>query len=178
MYQNSRADNLKGLCGLTITIVGILAVIVVCYVMYIGYTNWAEAQAILRQQVNTTNGDVQSLLQDADSMIDSDGRFLPMDTKRLDAWGRPIKITYTQGALSEIVEVRSSGPDGIPFNSDDVYDRRRSASLNGIVDNVGHAARSIARNSAAGIREGWREGAETRPADKPSLWERVKSVKN
>src|SRR5262245_31597175 len=46
------------------------------------------------------------------------------DTQATDAYGQPLTANVEKGTFSYVLEVRSSGPDGLPKNSDDITVQR------------------------------------------------------
>jgi hypothetical protein len=81
---------------------------------------------------------------------DSDGRFLRKPEGPLpetDAWGRPLRLTYKPGVLSDGLEVRSAGPDGEWNTWDDVVGTRSSRISN----------KALARDAAGGLIDAARD---------------------
>jgi hypothetical protein len=46
------------------------------------------------------------------------------DTQATDAYGQPLTASVEKGTFNYVLEVRSSGPDGLPKNSDDITVQR------------------------------------------------------
>lgn len=71
-----------------------------------------------------------------------------------DAWGRPLRVTYSQGGVAENLEVRSLGPDGVDHTVDDVVAVRLSTNLKGIGHGIVQGSEKVAANSAKGAVKG------------------------
>jgi hypothetical protein len=79
--------------------------------------------------------------------VDSEGRFVRKPEGQLhetDVWGRPIRLAYKPGTLSDGLEVRSAGPDGEWQTRDDVVATRTSRISN----------RALARDAVGGLLDG------------------------
>ena len=77
-----------------------------------------------------------------------------------DAWGRPLKVAYSQGGLAETVEVRSLGPDGESHTTDDVVVSRVSANLKGVGTGVQRGAEETSAGAARGAVKGTVQGVK------------------
>ena len=59
-----------------------------------------------------------------DSQKNSDGTYRQVDPGKLDAWGNPLRVTWTKHALGETVIVASAGGDERPGTEDDIVTSR------------------------------------------------------
>lgn len=79
-------------------------------------------------------------------------------TDASDAYGNPIAPTVTKGTLHHVLELRSSGPDGLPKNSDDISVSRRKAHGESTVNKeLERGSESIGRGGVRGAIQGARE---------------------
>lgn len=92
-------------------------------------------------------------------------------TTATDAYGRPLQVGVDKGVLSYTLTVRSTGPDGLPGNSDDIVVTR--SKRHGESSRTGEAAKAVekvAEGAAGGvirgIKKGLRPGGQDRP-DQP-----------
>jgi hypothetical protein len=91
---------------------------------------------------------------------DADGRFVRRPAGPLpdaDVWGRPFRLAYHPGTLSDELEVRSAGPDGEWDTRDDVVVTRTSKV----------ATKSVVRDAAGGAFDAARRKLLGKPADPP-----------
>src|SRR5439155_16970122 len=87
--------------------------------------DWRSNQRQTRREVERadTSETATRLADELAKDTDSDGRFVRKAEGPLpetDAWGRPFRLSYKTGTLSETLEVRSAGPDGEWETRDDV----------------------------------------------------------
>lgn len=65
-----------------------------------------------------------------------------------DPWGRPLRVSYSQGGVAEALEVRSLGPDGQSHTPDDVTASRMAMNFKGVGTGIKRGAAETARNAA------------------------------
>jgi hypothetical protein len=98
---------------------------------------------------------------------DSDGRFVRKPAGELeepDVWGRPFRLTYQPGTLSDGLEVRSAGPDGEWNTWDDVVATRTSKISNkALIREAGSGLLDAARDRLWGKKP---KDAEKKDAEK------------
>ncbi|HVK18319.1 MAG TPA: type II secretion system protein GspG [Fimbriiglobus sp.] len=75
-----------------------------------------------------------------------------------DPWGRPLRVSYSQGGVAEAFEVRSLGPDGQSHTPDDIVTSRMAMNLKGIGTGIKQGAEETARNTAKGAVQGLVDG--------------------
>lgn len=79
-----------------------------------------------------------------------------------DPWGNKLRVSYSRDGLSEIVKVKSAGPDGQFDTDDDVVEQRMTANLagvgEGIKENIGEVSENAAEGAVRGTIEGVKEG--------------------
>src|SRR6476620_7468915 len=72
-------------------------------------------------------------------------------TTAQDAYGQPLSASVTQGPLNYTLELRSSGPDGLAKNSDDIIVTRTKAhGESTLTEEAAKAAEAIAGGAASG----------------------------
>jgi hypothetical protein len=83
------------------------------------------------------------------------------EVKELDPWRTPIRVTYSQGGIAEVIDVRSAGPDREFHTSDDISQVRMAANFKGLGEgirkNVEETAASAAKGAVRGALQGARE---------------------
>jgi Type II secretion system (T2SS), protein G len=90
---------------------------------------------------------------DAGIYVRDSGESLPDDP-----WGQKLRLSYSQGGVAEMLEVRSLGPDGLPNTDDDIRIGRMAANLKGIGTGIKTNTEETARNAARGAVKGVAEG--------------------
>ena len=119
----------------------IIIVVVVVLVM-----DWRSREKAARLEAGRaeTSEIATRLIDELAKTVDADGRFIRRPDGALpetDAWGRPFRLSYRSGTISETLEVRSAGPDGEYQTRDDVVATHTSRVTN-------HA---IARDATGGM---------------------------
>jgi hypothetical protein len=80
-------------------------------------------------------------------------------TTAQDAYGQPLSATITKGPLNYTLELRSSGPDGLAKNSDDiVVVRTKAHGESSLTDEAARAAEALAGSAASGTIKGIKKG--------------------
>jgi hypothetical protein len=82
------------------------------------------------------------------------------EIKENDPWGTRIKVSYSQGGVAEMIEVRSAGPDREFHTIDDLAAQRMAANLKGIGEGIKKNAEATAAGAAKGLVKGAVEGAK------------------
>jgi len=104
---------------------------------------------------------IQRLADDLDARTTDTGIYIREDDVReTDPWGKRIKVTYSQGGVAEMIEVRSAGPDGEFHTTDDLVAQRMAANLKGIGEGIKRNAEATAAGAARGLVKGAVEGAK------------------
>ncbi len=86
-----------------------------------------------------------------------------------DAWGTPLRVTYSQGGVAEMVKVTSAGPDREHGNSDDISAERMAMNFKGVGEGIKQNAGSVARDVAKGAVEGVADGVSETVGDAASV---------
>jgi hypothetical protein len=137
-----------------------LAVIVIAGVAVVMY--WqakeaeqrkADAQAMCEQWADR----LDKQTTDSGIYIRWNGNTLPDS----DPWGNPLRVSYSQGGVSEMVEVRSLGSDGHSHTEDDIAITRVAMNFKGlgtglkegIEDTSAKAAKGLVKGTIAGIKD-------------------------
>jgi hypothetical protein len=80
------------------------------------------------------------------------------NTDASDAYGNPVSASVSKGTLYHVLELRSSGPDALPKNSDDIVVSRRKAHGESTVNKeLERGSESIGRGGVRGAIQGARE---------------------
>jgi ribosomal protein S10 len=98
----------------------------------------------------------QRAMSDLNTIADTwDGQENPPLTDKLDPWGKPYTVSVNKGSLNFLMTVRSSGPDGLPQNEDDItVGRSRRHGETTINKEVERGGASLTRGLTKGIKEG------------------------
>lgn len=75
-----------------------------------------------------------------------------------DGWGTPLRVSYSQGGVAEMVKVTSAGPDREFGNRDDIVAERMAMNFKGVGEGIKKNAGSVAREVAQGTVEGVVDG--------------------
>ena len=113
----------------------------------------ADARALCNQWADR----LDKQTTDAGIYIRWDGDTLPDS----DPWGNPLRVSYSQGGVSEMVEVRSLGGDGRTHTDDDIATTRVAMNFKGvgmglkegIEDTSAKAAKGLVKGTIAGIKD-------------------------
>jgi hypothetical protein len=108
--------------------------------------DWRAREKYARRETEraAASETVARLADECAKDTDSDGRFVRKPDgpqPETDVWGRPLRLTYKPGVLSDGLEVRSAGPDGEWNTWDDVVATRSSRISN----------KALARDAAGGL---------------------------
>ena len=80
-------------------------------------------------------------------------------TDATDAYGRPLAVNVEKGIVNYTLEVRSSGPDGFPKNSDDiVVTRSKRHGESSLTEEASKAMEGLAGGAASGTIKGIKKG--------------------
>jgi hypothetical protein len=80
-------------------------------------------------------------------------------TTATDAYGRPVTATVEKTTLNYVLELRSSGPDGLPKNSDDItVTRSKPHGETTITNEAAKFTESISGAAASGAVKGIKKG--------------------
>ena len=81
------------------------------------------------------------------------------DSSATDAYGHAVSASVRKGPLNYTLEVRSSGPDGLPKNNDDVVvTRTKRHGESSISEQAAKAAEAIASGATSGTIKGVKKG--------------------
>jgi hypothetical protein len=130
-------------------------------------------------KVDSTRAAAERWAQQLDAQTNERGIYIRHAGDTLpenDAWGRPLRITYSQGGAMETLEVRSFGPDGVSHSNDDIVAGRASANLRGIGAGIRDGAEKTTEGAARGLVTGLADGVRNlrksepggAPADDPA----------
>ncbi len=139
--------------------------------------------ADLRKQ--QTRDQVNRVADDLDTKTKKTGvyeRVEPAELPDRDAWGTPLRVTYSQGGVAEMVKVTSAGPDREYGNRDDIVAERMAMNFKGVGEGIKQNAGSVARDVAKGAVEGVAEGVSETVGDaaksvKDAVKKRLPSLK-
>jgi hypothetical protein len=106
---------------------------------------------------------IQRLADELDAKTTESGVYIRVkdgEIKETDPWGTPVKVSYSQGGVAEMIEVRSAGPDREFHTSDDLGAQRMAANLKGIGEGIKKNAEATAAGAAKGLVKGAVEGVK------------------
>lgn len=111
-----------------------------------------------------TRDQVRRVADDLDARTTKTGVYVRVDKPELeerDAWGTPLRVTYSQGGVAEMVKVSSAGPDREFGTRDDIVTDRMAMNFKGagegIRENAGSVARDVAKGAVEGVADGVKE---------------------
>jgi hypothetical protein len=131
---------------------GALAFKIAVIVVIVLVIDWQSRRKREREEAEraTTSEAAARLADDLAQETDSEGRFVRRPAGPLpgnDFWGRPFRLSYQPGTLSDGLEVRSAGPDGEWQTRDDVVVTRTSKLSN----------KAVARDAVGGLLDAARD---------------------
>lgn len=116
---------------------------------------------IVDSRPQQTRDQVNRVADGLDAQTTKTGVYVRVDDPELkerDAWGRALRVTYSQGGVAEIVKVTSAGPDREFGNRDDISAERMAMNFKGVGEGIHQNAVSVARDVAKGAVEGVADG--------------------
>ncbi len=120
-----------------------------------------------RAAIEKAQAQVRRIAADLDQRTTDTGVYVRAkegEFKETDPWGTPVKITYSQGGVAEVVLVRSAGPDREFQTDDDLTAQGVAANLKGIGEgikqNVEETAAKAAKGAVTGAIEGVKESVK------------------
>lgn len=126
---------------------------------------------------------VERIAQKLDTQTTKTGVYVRNeDVNEKDPWNQAIKVTYSQGGVSEAVEVRSSGPDKTLHTSDDIIANRASMNFKGAGEGIKKNVKDVAAEAAKGVVKGTIDGVKEalpfkkkKKADEPEAEDKAES---
>ena len=106
---------------------------------------------------------VERIAEDLDTRTTATGVYVRIKNDELretDPWNTRIKVTYSQGGIAEMIDVRSAGPDREFHTGDDIATGRMSANLKGVGEGIRQNAEETASNVAKGAVKGAIQGVK------------------
>ena len=144
----------------------VLIVLVVLWNVALMMWHAVRARKLGQQRIDTQALD-EYVGDRLDGATDNSGVYVRTNEAELptDSWGTRLNVVYSQGALREIVQVRSAGPARVFGTKDDQRTERHSVSAKGLrntveedVEEVGFkGTRGVVRGGIQGIREGLKD---------------------
>ena len=107
---------------------GVPTVVVTCLIGYIVWYDISRRATIRTQELASQHADW------LDSQKNPDGTYRQFDPVKLDAWGNPMRVTWTQHAFGETVFVSSAGGDAQVGTDDDIVTSRLNSNSTTITD--------------------------------------------
>jgi hypothetical protein len=134
-----------GCLGTLLFRLGVIAIVVLV-------ADWRAREKYAKRETEraATSETVAKVADEVAKDTDSDGRFVRKPDGPLpetDVWGRQLRLAYKPGVLSDGLEVRSAGPDGVWNTWDDVTVTRSSRISN----------KALARDAATGLLDAARD---------------------
>lgn len=104
----------------------------------------------------TVISQVRTTLAGLEGQLDENGLFKQAEVvTESDPWGKPIIVTYRKNSeMSVTLLVRSSGPDGLPNNADDVYAQKTRFHKNATKEQIEAVTRSLTKGLTGGVADG------------------------
>lgn len=147
---------------------GTALLLLLALALVIGGNHVVTEKSHRQVQRGNAEAQVQRIAEDLDQRTTETGVYLRVDEddiQEIDPWGTPVRVSYSQGGVAEVVTVRSAGPDGKFHSDDDVVAECMVANLKGIGEGVkknieettANAAKGAVKGTAAGIKEVVRE---------------------
>lgn len=127
---------------------------VACGLLGVVLLGCAEDPRVKRNQAQSQVNVLGEKLSDD---IGPDGWFVQSKETEKDPWGNDLVVKYDRKDKTELLTVRSHGPDGLPLNSDDIVYRFQVSQRTAVEKAVEKGAASGARGIVKGIIEGVRE---------------------
>ena len=115
-----------------------------------------------------TRDQVRRVAADLDARTTKTGVYVRVEKPELDerdAWGTPLRVTYSQGGVAEMVKVTSAGPDREFGTRDDIDHENMAMNFKGAGEGVRENASSVARDVAKGAVEGVADGVKETVSD-------------
>lgn len=125
-------------------------------------------QRLMDARPQQTRDQVRRVADDLDARTKKNGVYVRVEKPDLDerdAWGTPLRVTYSQGGVAEMVKVSSAGPDGEFGTRDDISTERMAMNFKGVGEGVRENAGSVARDVAKGAVEGVADGVKETVSD-------------
>src|SRR5262249_33798932 len=120
-----------------------------------------------RAAIEKGEAQVSRIVEELDKKTTSTGAYERVKEGNVgekDPWGTPIKVTYAQGGLAEVVTVRSAGPDREFHTDDDLTAQGMTANLKGVGEgikqNVEETVAKAAKGAVKGAFEGLKESVK------------------
>lgn len=130
-------------------------------VLVVVLADWRAREKYAKREADraATSETVTRLADEFAQETDADGRFVHQTEGSLpetDAWGRQLRLRYKPGLLSDRLEVRSAGPDGVWHTWDDVKSAHSSRISN----------KALVRDAADGVLDAARDKLFGKKSDK------------
>ena len=110
-----------------------------------------------RVKRNQAQSQVNVLGEKLSGDIGPDGWFIPTKDTETDPWGNDLVVKYDRKDKTELLTVRSHGPDQLPLTNDDIVYRFQVSQRSGVEKALEKGAAAGARGLVKGIIEGVRE---------------------
>lgn len=110
-----------------------------------------------RVEIDKAENQVKRLAEDLDKRTTKTGAYIRAkkdEIQERDPWGTPVEVSYSQGGVAEMVEVRSAGPDRELRTKDDVTATCMAANFKGLGEGIKEHAEQTASNAAKGVVKG------------------------
>lgn len=125
-------------------------------------------QRLMDARPQQTQDQVRRVADDLDTRTTKTGVYVRVEKPDLDerdGWGTPLRVTYSQGGVAEMVNVTSAGPDREFGTRDDISTERMAMNFKGVGEGVKENAGSVARDVAKGAVEGVADGVKETVGD-------------
>jgi hypothetical protein len=130
----------------------------------LAFASGCENPVARQAAIDKAESQVSRIAEELDKRTDKAGVYVRVeegDLKERDPWGTPIKVSYAQGGVAEVLRVCSAGPDREFHTEDDVQALGMSANFKGLgeglKENVEEASAKAAKGAVKGAVDGVKE---------------------
>ena len=130
---------------------------------FTGCENRAALQQAWRAAIEKAEAQVERIAEELDKRTTEAGVYVRVkdgEVNEKDPWGTPIKVSYSQGGVAEVLSVRSAGPDHEFNTDDDLVAQGLAMNLKGIGEGLKQNIEETAAKAAKGIVKGTVEGVK------------------
>ena len=123
----------------------------------------AALEKARRASIDKAEAQVERIAEDLDKRTTNAGVYVRVKDGEMtekDPWGTPIKVSYSQGGVAEVLSVRSAGPDHEYNTDDDLVAQGLAANLKGIGEGLKQNIEESAAKAAKGVVKGTVDGVK------------------
>lgn len=116
-----------------------------------------------QEKLENAHAQVSRITADLDRKTTATGVYVRAkegEINEKDPWGTPIDVSYSQGGVAEVVQVRSAGPDRKFRTDDDIVRQGMAMNFKGAGEGIKKNAEETASKVAKGFVKGTVEGVK------------------